>query len=259
MKFDILHSNSVFSKILRAIIRRIYFTKEKYILKPYLQLFENKIGLEIGGPSRIFSNNGEFPIYPIAKKIDGCNFSTNTVWEGNITNDIYSYRNLTLGNQFIYDITNNNCIIETKYDFIISSNCLEHIANPLKAIGNIINMLNNKGIIVLIVPDKSINFDHNREYTSFDHLLDDFKRNIGNNDLTHYNEIIKLHDLKLDPLAGSFDNFKNRSLDNYVNRCLHHHVFSIENLNKITIHFDLEIILLHRNIINITLVARKKI
>ena len=45
------------------------------------------------------------------------------------------------------------------------------------------------------------------------------------NDLTHLQEILELHDLNMDPGAGSFEEFKERSMNNVENRCLHQHVF----------------------------------
>ena len=45
---------------------------------------KNKTGLEIGGPSKFFDLKSYFPVYLFAKRIDGVNFSTETVWEGKI-------------------------------------------------------------------------------------------------------------------------------------------------------------------------------
>ncbi len=48
-------------------------------------LFKNKTGIEIGGPNPYFTNKGYMPIYALVKNIDGCNFSTQTIWEGEIS------------------------------------------------------------------------------------------------------------------------------------------------------------------------------
>ena len=45
--------------------------------------------------------------------------------------------------------------------------------------------------------------------------------------LTHLEEILALHDLSRDPGGGDADNFRRRSLDNFRNRTLHHHVFDL--------------------------------
>ena len=41
------------------------------------------------------------------------------------------------------------------------------------------------------------------------------------------------HDLKKDLPAGTFEQFKKRSLDNYNNRCLHHYVYNQQLLKEI--------------------------
>ena len=48
----------------------------------FAPLFEGKKGLEIGGPSGVFSEKSILPVYGFAGTIDNCNFSTTTVWEG---------------------------------------------------------------------------------------------------------------------------------------------------------------------------------
>jgi len=57
--------------------------------------------------------------------------------------------------------------------------------------------------------------------------------NIGEDDLSTLPEILKLHDLSMDPPAGNFEQFTKRSLNNYENRCLHHYVYSPNLLKEI--------------------------
>ena len=213
---------------------------EKYMK----ELFFNKAGLEIGGPSPIFKKDGYFPLYENVRQLDGCNFSHNTIWEGAIKEGLtFQYSN-RIGMQFICEASELSKIIPLlSYDFIISSNCLEHLSNPLKAISEYLRVIKNKGLLLLILPKKESNFDHNRKTTSFDHLKDDFENNIGEDDLSHLEEILSLHDLVLDPWARTFENFKNRSLQNYQNRALHQHVFDLPLLAKIYDVFNLRILL----------------
>src|SRR6266436_3616245 len=46
--------------------------------------FTGTIGLEIGGPSVTFGRRGLLPVYPVAARIDNCNFSARTIW-GDVT------------------------------------------------------------------------------------------------------------------------------------------------------------------------------
>lgn len=189
--------------------------------------FSETVGLEIGGPSQLFQRGSLFPVYATAKRVDNCNFGCQTIWEGAITEGTtFRYDNMRVpGNQFVMEATDLNGIRASCYDFVLSSHVLEHVANPLKALNEWVRVLKDEGVLVLVVPHKDGTFDHRRPVTSIGHLIEDFDRNIGEDDLTHLDEILALHDLTMDPEAGDFNSFRDRSLRNVENRCLHHHVF----------------------------------
>lgn len=236
------------------------------LLKPRINGFDtikdffiNKIGIEIGGPSNMFKPNGLMPLYTLAKQVDGCNFSTYTEWSGQIEpgNNSYQYTKKKNGHQYICDGVDVPIIPKHTYDFVLSCNNLEHIANPLKAVGNWIQLLKpTGGTIVLILPRKESNFDHRRPTTTLSHLIKDFESNIGEDDLTVMDEVLKYHDLSLDPLAGGLENFKKRSLDNINNRCLHHHVFDLNLMVEICTYFKLEVLLKETRIKDHIIVAK---
>ena len=223
----------VFYKLSPEILKKISSTKY------YTKYFVDKKGLEIGGPSKIF--NIEIPIYKIIKELDGCNYSTKTIWEGQINegNNYTFYENKN-GHQYIYEASNLINIPNEKYDFIIASHCLEHCANPLKTVEEWLRVLKKGGILLLILPHPESTFDHKRKITEFNHLLEDYKSNIGEDDLTHLEEILEFHDLKRDISAGTKEDFKKRSLDNYKNRCLHHHIFDFKLLEDIFNFFNIQ-------------------
>ncbi|NLH38785.1 MAG: class I SAM-dependent methyltransferase [Elusimicrobia bacterium] len=221
--------------------------------------FKNKTGLEIGGPSRFFSKGGICHIYPIVAKLDGVNFSETNIWTDKIDlTEGYIVDGKKLGNQFISDATKLSGLPENYYDFILSCNNIEHIANPLKAIERWLALLKSDGIILIVAPKKEANFDHNRKVVEFSHLISDYNNNILEDDLTHLEEILLLHDLKLDPLAGNFEQFKQRSLDNFRNRCLHHHVFDMTVLSEICNYFNLNIYFKHAFRNDYLIMATKK-
>ena len=208
------------------------------------ELFNDKYGLEIGGPSKIFRIEGLIPLYNIVRGLDGCNFSNNTIWEGNINSgETYNYHKGTKGIQYISEATNLSFIPNSKYEFVISSNCLEHIANPLKAIEEWIRVIKKDGLLLLVLPKKEYCFDHNRPVTEFSHLFKDFQNKITEDDLTHLHEILELHDLKRDKRAGNMEQFMERSKNNYKNRALHHHIFDIDTLKEIFSYFNMEVLL----------------
>jgi len=235
-----------FKKII-SVLLRLLFDKNKNQINNFVKinrLFVNKFGLEIGGPSRIFQKDGFIPLYKNLKKLDGCNFSSNTIWEGNIISGKgYNYYKNKYGVQYISEATDLNLISDLKYDFVLSSNCFEHIANPLKAIKEWIRVLKRGGLVLLVLPNKKYCFDHNRPITDFAHLLSDYQNNTSESDLTHLNEILEFHDLGMDKPAGNLIQFKERSMKNFENRALHHHVFNIFILKEIFNYFKLEVLL----------------
>ena len=235
-------------KPLRVIIWKAYckiFNGKIPHSDSWISLVKDKSGLEIGGPSGIFSKKNYLPIYPFIKSLDGVNFSNKTIWEGEIeqgNNYLYDGKK---GFQFIAEGTNLNQIKNDTYDFLLSCNNLEHIANPIKSLLEWKRVIKNGGCIILILPGKESNFDHKRLITSFNHLKNDFENNTGENDLTHLEEILELHDLKRDSHAGSFADFKKRSLDNFENRSLHHHVFDILLLEKMINYIGMKVLISH--------------
>lgn len=213
-----------------------------HIYKEYLdrvysvERFVKKTGIEIGGPTKLFCN-----IYDKCLVCDNVNFSASTVWAENNTGD-FEYGNKVLGRNIIADATDLHLIENEKYDFVLSSNNLEHIANPIKALEEFSRIVKKGGIIIVLAPRKERCFDHNREYTSFDHLLEDYKNNILEDDLTHLPEIIEKHDYSMDPACGGKENFMERAKKNFENRCLHHHVFDEGCLRKAFTYVGLEVI-----------------
>lgn len=213
-------------------VRLIKYAKKRIPEYEFFSSYvKNKNAIEIGGPSRLFRTI--FPLYQDVNSLDGVNFSTNTIWEGCIqSGKNYKYYGRKVGHQYISDAIDLKSIKSNTYDVLLSSNCLEHIANPLKAISEWRRIMRNNAAFVLVLPNKEGNFDHNRPVTTFQHILDDYINDTSEADLTHLEETLELHDLSMDPSAGSLENFKNRSLDNFNNRTLHHHVFDLSLIKE---------------------------
>lgn len=224
------------------------------ILKPYQykkmkgfdkleRYFKNKCGLEIGGPSEFFKERGFLPVYATMACLDGINFSSLTVWTGTIDKEQgFLIDGKCVGKQYILDAVDLTPIEKSTYDFVLSCNNIEHIANPLQAVEEWLSVLKPKGILVIVAPKKESNFDHNRKVVLFDHLISDYQNKIKESDLTHLEEIFALHDLRMDQAAGTIEQFRKRGLDNFENRCLHHHVFNLDILREIFEYFNLILI-----------------
>lgn len=205
---------------------REYFPQQLSNAFFYRNAIQSKLGLEVGGPSFGFTKKGFLPVYDVAKQVDGCNFSKNTVWEGSISEGLhYKYGN-KIGYQYIADAADLSVIPDSTYDFILSSHSVEHIANPIKALCEWQRVLKPEGIIIMVVPHKDLTFDHNRPVTTIEHLVQDFTNGVTERDETHFEEVIKLHDIQKDAGISDPDSLKVRTADNYNNRCVHHHIFN---------------------------------
>jgi len=216
-----------------ALRERIAPAKPSFVTTAQTALAEHN-GLEIGGPSRLFRRRGGIPVYAWAGKIDNVNFAAGTAWEAGLRDggDFRFDAAKPTGRQFLREAVNLHGLAEAGYDFVISSHCLEHIANPLAALREWHRVTRPGGHLLLALPDPARTFDHRRPLTTLAHLQEDFLRGTGEEDLTHLPEILPLHDLSRDPLAGSRGQFEIRARANPQNRCLHHHVFDLALLQS---------------------------
>lgn len=221
--------------------RHFFVGAERRGFRAFHDLFADKVGLEIGGPSSAFRAGDILPVYDKAARVDGVNFGGSTLWEGTITEGMtFEYQKGKVGRQYLSEASQLSQIGDGSYDFVLSSHCLEHSANPLKCVREWVRVLRPGGALLLILPDHRRTFDHRRPVTSFEHLLDDYRENIGEDDLTHLEEILESHDLSMDREAGGIENFRARALRNVVNRALHQHVFDPALIRQVLRHSDIE-------------------
>lgn len=208
-------------------------------------LVSGKSGIEVGGPSGAFKGRfGVLPVYQLVGHLDNCNFANHTIWEGRVAEGatfVYARRK-PAGRQFVVEATSLSSVASGPYDFVLSSHTLEHSANPLKALGEMMKVLGEEGSLVLMLPHGEGTFDHRRPVTTLAHLVSDAQANVGEDDMSHYDEIIRLHDLALDPDAGTPDEFQARSPRNHENRCFHQHVFDLQLVIEMLDHARLQVL-----------------
>jgi SAM-dependent methyltransferase len=190
------------------------------------RLLEGRTCLEIGGPSRLFARDGPLPIYPLAASVDNCTFAERTVWGAVEEGRTFSYDpSRPPGRQYVSEATDLAAIRDEAYDAVLASHVIEHIANPLAALGEWSRVLRPGGTLVLVVPHYELTFDHRRPVTELDHLVRDFERGVGEDDSTHVAEFVQLFDLDRDPELRTRDELAARTAGFAENRCIHHHVF----------------------------------
>jgi SAM-dependent methyltransferase len=222
------------TEILAKVRRR---TRRLWNYRRIERALRGKRGLEIGGPSPVFSpatpNDYIPPVYAFAASIDNCNFANSTTWSNGEAGRTFRYlAEGEPGMQYIHDATDLASIADGSYDFLLASHILEHVANPLRALQEFHRVLKPKGSMLVVVPNQLHTFDHRRPVTTFAHLEADLAANTNESDMTHLEEILALHDLEMDKLAGSPEEFRERCLHNPEGRCMHHHVFDLALLDR---------------------------
>lgn len=198
----------------RLLVRRLWPYRWP-ITAVYRERLNGRRALEIGGPTDAFGHAGTLPVYSCFKSLDGCNYATRTLWRS----EAVKYRQSLIceGTQL--------ALRDGSYDCVIASQCLEHLANPIKALLEWRRVLSESGLLLLTLPCGGHGFDWRRPVTTLEHLGQDFQNDTPETDLSHLEEVLALHDLSRDPEAGSPEQFKARCLRNAEFRAIHHHVF----------------------------------
>lgn len=185
-------------------------------------------GVEIGGPSSVFSASGPLPIYSRPVGLDNVNYNLVTVWEGFIASAEFQPAGKPLGRQFISEAYELLFLRNESLDFLISSNMIEHSAHPIKCLLEWPRILKPRGRMIVVLPSPRYTFDNQRPVTRVSHLLDDFQADIGEDDTSHLDEIISLHNLKRDLSWSSSLEFEKATRKNNELRIAHHHVFNVK-------------------------------
>ncbi len=248
------------SALLPGVIRRLIVRR----WKSYRQvrfLVANAHGLEIGGPTALFRTDGLFPVYRDAASIDNVNFSPQTLWEGRVdSGHTFKYHpRKPAGRQYVAEAAALDEIATGAYDFVVSSHTLEHTANVLRTLREWLRVIHDEGSLILLLPHKDGTFDHRRPVTTLDHMIEDERNNIGEDDLTHLAEILALHDLALDPPAGTPEQFQARSQRNVENRALHHHVFDTATAVRVLDYLGLQVMAADAEPAHHVIVAARKV
>lgn len=209
-----------------------------------VSLVKGKRGLEIGGPSRVFQNwCSQLPLYKEVGSLDNCDYAQQNIWASHSESYIFN-RDNPAGRTIICDASDLSILGDNSYDFVLSSHSLEHIANPIRALKEWQRLIRPGGTLILVLPNYVTTFDHRRKPTSVDHMIADFNRGVGEDDLTHLPEIMELYDDTMNPSDHglSTEARYQLSLDNFKNRMFHHHVFDQINSRELLSQVGMEVI-----------------
>ena len=218
---------------------------------------EGKRGIEIGGPTDLFRSKhtvgsiyrfaAPLPIYDVIGTLDNCVFSSETMWDTHDGNYNFSEERAP-GRNIIADGSNILSVLDSSYDFVLSSHNIEHFANPIRALYEWKRITRAGGGLVIVIPDRTRTFDHHRPATTIEHMIADYNNCTEESDLTHAEEVIRLHDRDLDGTLREREGqeLRARTLDNFRNRAMHHHTFDEYNSHQLLELVGLEILAMQK-------------
>jgi len=222
-------------------LRRSILLRPRPILVKNRALFEGRSGLEIGGPSHVFSSEDALPVYPLVSRLDNVNYSARTFWSARASDGKYRVGGRELGQELVLDSGELGSLPDESYDFILASHVIEHLANPLKVLRQWRRVLRPGGAAIVIAPNRERTYDRKRPVTTLEHLLEDYERDVGESDTTHQEEVIALHDLSRDGTVRTLEEHVARTRANDSNRIMHHHVFDEKLLAGVLQHAGFQV------------------
>lgn len=208
------------------IFRKIFKIKSKYFQK-YRECFIGN-GIEVAGPSSIFKPNAYYPVYAYASSLDNVNYSPKTRWHGEMeeNSQFVFNKDKKHGRQIINEASNLEDVKSKSYDFLISNHMLEHSANPVKVLYEWKRVVRENGTLLIVLPHKDGTFDHRRPLTPLKHLIEDYENDTDEDDSTHIQEILALHDYSRDYSNPTMEKLRDWMANNKETRGAHHHVFN---------------------------------
>jgi SAM-dependent methyltransferase len=195
----------------------------------FLAPFHGARTLEIGGPSAVFSAGGPVPLYACSRSVDNVQFATSTAWHDLAGAVDFAPDGVVLGEQHIVEGAALPGVEDATYDAICHSHVIEHLANPLLALEAWRRVTRPGGHLLVIAPHREGTFDRHRPVTPLGHMVEDRARGVGEDDLTHLDETLALHDHRRD-VAQDRSVWEAERRDNAATRLLHHHVFDTASL-----------------------------
>lgn len=222
-----------------ASILRRYWGRPIRNAEDYLGRLRGLHGLEIGGPSPMFSDQGGLPIYREVESLDCVNFAASETWHA--SQEVFAYHPRKAPGKYVVGEAGKLPVAAASYDFVMSSHVIEHCANPIGAVQDWIRTVRPGGYVLIAAPDKNDTFDHRRELTPWSHLLEDYRAGRAEDDPTHLEENVRDIDRTLLPDIYAAV-VEQRCRDNLNTRWMHHHTFNTASLVRLVTFCGLELI-----------------
>ncbi|HEX8237201.1 MAG TPA: methyltransferase domain-containing protein [Abditibacteriaceae bacterium] len=146
----------------------------------------------------------------------------------------------------------------TSQDFVVANHMIEHCQNPIASIENWLRVLKPGGILYMAVPDKRYTFDVDRDITSLEHLVRDYREGPAWSRATHFKEAASQENKTLQQIEAYAAELQQQDYS------IHFHVWTQAEIlelliycrNKLSFPFDIE--LFQKNGIEFIVVLRKE-
>lgn len=149
---------------------------------------------------------------------------------------------------------------ERTQDFVIANHFIEHCANPILAMENMLRVLKSGGILYVALPDKRQCFDVDRPETTFEHLVRDYREGPAWSRRGHFEEWSRLVNKVTDD-----NDVEKQVLDLMeMNYSIHYHVFTPKTMMEFIVRtrkvldfpFDMEVFF--RNETEVVIILRRE-
>jgi len=129
---------------------------------------------------------------------------------------------------------------DATFDFLLSEHTLEHIGNALRALAECIRVIKSGGHLILFLPHKERINDRLRARPTLDHLVDDFRKNVPDDDTTHVDEWIE----NVTKAGGIPEHYRHIAKAELARTgSIHHHVWLPEDIHEVLEYLGLQIVL----------------
>lgn len=128
---------------------------------------------------------------------------------------------------------------EQTFDFVLSEHTLEHIGNALRALYEWIRVLKLGGHLILFLPHHDRTNDCLRPRTPLAHLIQDYERNVPDDDTTHVDEWIE----NVTKAGGIPEHYRHiAKVDLARTGSIHHHTWIGEDMVEVFRYVGLEVV-----------------
>ncbi len=119
------------------------------------------------------------------------------------------------------------------FDFVVLNHVIEHVANPIQVIEDLVNLLKPDGMLSISAPDKRYTFDNKREITQFEHLKEEYRQEVDFVSDEHYMDYIR----NVHPEILEYDEPKRSAeIQRVRDRREHAHVWTSETFREFLDH-----------------------